>query len=171
MCYASGPVSPVLEYKLQLNDGNNMTSFELLLHINCCTFLSGFVLPCQDVFFSVRIFGSLVQMFHSLLGCILLCQDVWFHFWMFHSLLGCILLCQDIWFPFPDVSFPVRMYSSLSGCLVPFPDVSFPVKMYSSLSGCLVPFPDVSFPVGMYIFPVRMSCLHVSAIIRINTTL
>ena len=109
-----------------------MTSFELLLHINCCTFLSGFVLPCQDVFFSVRIFGSLVQMFHSLLGCILLCQDVWFPFRMFHSLLRCILPCPDVWFPF-------QMFHSLSGCI-------------SFLSGCLA---SMSVPLSGLILPCR----------------
>ena len=49
-----------------------------------------------------------------------------------------------------DVSFVVRMFSSMPGCFPVFQDVCFPFGMFSSLSGCILPYQDVFFPVRMY---------------------
>ena len=81
------------------------------------------------------------RMFSLLSECFLPCQDVFLSFRMYASLSECFL-------PYQDVFFPVRMYFSLSESISSvglhcslsrcFLLCYFSVRIYSSLSGCIL---------------------------------
>ena len=139
-------------------------------------FLSGCILPCQDVLFIIR-------MYYSSSGCIIHHQDVLFLIRMFYSSSGCIVPCQDVLFPlrmdYCHKTFFVRMLSAVSitqyhdlyypvlsleefvlfRIFIDYQDVIFPVRMYLSISDCTIPFQDAFFPVRILrslLLPVRM---------------